>query len=186
MIFLAVRSVGAASADSGYVILNGVPFVNQQTGYCLDSNNPLIPGISGLDAVDTDPCIGGRLSRQWALTYVGNGTVTLTNAQTGYCLDSNSLNPDDPATGRVYTDPCNSGTYQQWYVGTSATGAWFLQDAQTGLILDSNYSDPNNPAVGAVYTDPCNGGTYQQWGFLSNSTPQIPEVPIGVTGPTCS
>jgi hypothetical protein len=185
MVFLAVRSVGSASAASG------IQLVDDQTGYCLDSNysDPDLSAFGAtLGAVYTDPCNGGPY-QQWAITSNANGTVTLTDVQTGYCLDSNSLNPDVPATGRVYTDPCNGGVYQQWYVGPSAASGdrdWFFQDAATGLILDSNYSNPDDSAVGAVYTDPCNGGPYQQWGFINNSTPDIPVVRDGTPFATCS
>ena len=121
MVFLAARSVGSASAASGF------QFVDAQTGNCLDSNysDPNNPAVG---AVYTDPCNGGAY-QEWAVTYVGNGTVTLTDAQTGYCLDSNYSDPDNTPLGAVYTDPCNGGAYQQWYVGTSTT--WTTGSSKT-------------------------------------------------------
>jgi Ricin-type beta-trefoil lectin domain len=82
--------------------------------------------------------------------------------QTGLCLDSNYSNPAYPATGAVYTDPCNSGNYQNWQTNDNGSTDTRV-DAQTGLCLDSNYSNPAYPATGAVYTDPCNSGNYQNW-----------------------
>jgi hypothetical protein len=104
-------------------------------------------------------------------TPFGNVMTQLQDAKTGLDLDSNYVNPASPATGAVYTDPGNGGSYQNWILlnntdaNGDATGQFRLQDVQTGLCLDSNYVNPASPATGAVYTDPCNGGTYQNWGL---------------------
>ena len=75
---------------------------------------------------------------------------TYQNLATGYCLDSNA-NQD------VYTHDCNSGSYQNWYVGHNWwSGTVTLQDVATGYCLDSNANQD-------VYTLGCNGGSYQNW-----------------------
>jgi hypothetical protein len=139
---------------------------DHQTGLCLDSNysNPAYPATG---AVYTDPCNGGTY-QQWFIDFPNevppaNDPLTIVDNQTGLCLDSNYSNPAYPATGAVYSDPCNGGTYQQWYISEVGNGDFTIRDAQTGLCLDSNYSNPAYPSTGAVYTGPCNGGTYQNW-----------------------
>ena len=65
--------------------------------------------------------------------------------QTEQCLDSNY--------GLAYTQPCNTGNYQNWRFNVNT-----IVNAQTGRCLDSNYN-------GQIYTQPCNGGNYQNWEF---------------------
>jgi Ricin-type beta-trefoil lectin domain len=162
-----------------------VTWQDNQTHLCLDSNYH-DPKASNPQqgAVYTDHCNGG-LWQKWAITYVGNGTVTLSDVQTGYCLDSNP-DPASPSLGDVYTLPCNGGRWQEWYVGVHGPYDWFLRDAQTGDVLDSNYTNPAYPSDGAVYADRCNGGPYQEWTYPANGGfIPIPAVPAG-TPPPCN
>jgi Ricin-type beta-trefoil lectin domain len=182
-IVLAAGAVVAIQVAPASAEVTFTAFVDQQTGHCLDSNYQNPDSVYAVGAVYTDPCNGGTY-QEWAVTYIGNGTVTLTDVQTGYCLDSGYSSPSYPAVGSVYTDPCNGGRWQEWWAATNGSGNWFLQDAQTGQVLDSDYSSPADPSVGAVYTDGCNGGTYQQWTFpAGNQFPGLPRLPASQNAP---
>ncbi|XP_021964941.1 actinohivin-like [Folsomia candida] len=69
----------------------------------------------------------------------------LTNAATGFCLDSDT-------TGRVNAMSCNGGNFQQWQLYKDST----VRNVATGMCLDSNMKTE-------VYTGQCNGGKYQRW-----------------------
>ena len=72
---------------------------------------------------------------------------------TGRLLDSN-------ASGNVYTNEPNGGTFQQWILYAGPNGNIFMQDVATGLFLDGNGTN--------VYTNSFNGGTFQQWVMQNN------------------
>jgi serine/threonine-protein kinase len=84
-----------------------------------------------------------------AVTSVAAKTVeTYKNVVTGLCLHSN-------ASRDIYTQSCNSGSYQKWLVtlvGSNRT----LKNVATGLCLESNASRD-------IYTQSCNGSSYQKW-----------------------
>lgn len=80
----------------------------------------------------------------------------LVDAQTGYCLDSNS-------SGAVYTLKCNGGNYQNWtlVVPPTNTNAVIFKDAQTGSCLYDFYISAGKYGV---RTAPCNvNAPWQQY-----------------------
>jgi hypothetical protein len=146
---------------------------------------PVSIGKAASDNGSFDLALPARSVTTLAVTSAGSivNLGTITDAQTGRCLDSDSAgdaytlpcnggayqgwklqgtNFVDQQTGRcldsndagdAYTQPCNGGNYQNWY---NLDGT--LYDAQAGRCLDSNTS-------GNLYTQPCNGGNYQNWHF---------------------
>jgi chitinase len=90
-----VNTDSCAGLNSQYWQFSANSIVNQQTGWCLDSNPQ--------GSVYTDPCNGGNYQNWQFFGY------TIRNRQTGLCLDSN---------GSAYTLPCNGGNYQNWMGGS--------------------------------------------------------------------
>jgi hypothetical protein len=146
--FALASRAAPASADGSVTTIS-----NSQTLLCLDGNssNPLYPANG---AVYTDAC-NGLTSQEWSVTFVLATAVTLTNAQTGLCLESNFPSATDP-NGAVFTEGCTGGTAQEWTVDLAPDGGTGFCDVYTGLCLDSD-------DAGAVYTDQGNGDTYQSW-----------------------
>jgi hypothetical protein len=113
------------------------------------------PGGSGTSAaplVLTDAA--GKRVASTDLNAQASIVVTIRNAQTGLCLDSNYA-------GNVYTLGCNGGNYQRWRIESGGT-ILTIHNVQTGRCLDQN-------GQGSIYTLGCNGGSYQLW-FGSGGT----------------
>ncbi|MEV0192721.1 RICIN domain-containing protein [Kitasatospora purpeofusca] len=108
---------------------------------CLEN----VGGVS----VSTALCSVRAHDQQWTWTPLAPvGPATLTNRESGLCLDSD-------ADGTVRTSPCVTGTAsQQWNYQQAPSGAFQLQDVGTGLCLMGDVD-------GEAFTVPCRGiGTW--------------------------
>jgi Ricin-type beta-trefoil lectin domain len=141
LVLPSLRTAPAAAAG-------GVMLKNLQTGLCLSANssNAAYPA-NGL--VYTFQCTGSDYQK-WSFTYLPGNTVTLTNAQFGACLETNS-------TGAVFTEGCTGGAAQEWAYNIVSNGSLGLCNVYfTGLCLDSNVASQ-------VYAIQGNGDTNQNW-----------------------
>jgi hypothetical protein len=143
------------SAEDGQLV-----FMNAQTGMVLDSNDA--------GAAYANSANGGTY-QNWAVTqfpglppFTGSSlptTTTLTDAQTGLCLDGQ--------TGAVQSDQCDGQASQQWSVTAAGNPDVVIANTQTGQCLDSSYPDPANPPVSSIFTSPCDGSSLTQHWFLT-------------------
>lgn len=116
---------GSATASAGPEAVTD-RFANYAAQQCITSNTD-----GGLRAGACTPIT--RL-KQWTWSGVINGTTTITNLGTGYCLDSNEA-------GHVYSLRCNGTDYQKWVVIQPAPGsAILLQNLETRRCLQQNSS----------------------------------------------
>jgi hypothetical protein len=84
--------------------------------------------------IHAGPCTPVTRLKQWVWTGKLNGISKITNAGTGYCLDSN-------AAGNAYTLRCNGSDNQNWLVIQRAAGsALLLQNLETRRYLYQNSS----------------------------------------------
>lgn len=151
---------GARPASAALVTTT---FANAQTKLCLGNT---------AGAVVAGQC-NGQPSQQWTVTPVGDPNVTITNVQTGLCLDSAGQNPAVSPVGAVFTDPCSSTSRSQvWFAlpDPAADGNLVFMNANTGMVLDSNQA-------GATYVNSANGGTFQNWAL-----PAFPALPGFIGG----
>jgi hypothetical protein len=145
-------------AEDGHLV-----FMNARTGMVLDSN-------SG-GGVYANSANGGNY-QNWAVEqfpglppFTGGGqpvTTTLTDAQTGLCLDG--------ASSTVQTDQCGGLASQQWTVVASGNPNVVIANKQTGQCLESGYLDPANPSLGSLSAGSCDGGLSQQWFLTGNGS----------------
>lgn len=106
--------------------------------------------VSATACVTADaPDQGDDIETSSTASDLTGGPWTWVNAATNLCLDNN-------ASGSVYTQTCNGGSYQKWTNQPGSYGGDTLTNLATGYCLDSNPG-------GSVYALPCNGGPYQQW-----------------------
>lgn len=131
-------SSGTTAAFTNPKAIGGavMTLTNVAMNVCLDSNyaGNLYSGA----------CNGGYY-QAWIVTPNNDGTWTLTDYQTGLCLDGNG--------SWFYVDACNGGSYQHWTPTWGGSG-WILTSLATGMVIDDN---------GSPYFNTLNGGPYQQW-----------------------
>ena len=115
---------------------------NRATGHCLDSN-----WAGDVYAIG---CNGGTF-QIWNKVKKNFG-YALIDVKTGLCLD------DDRSAGRLKTNKCNYGSYQQWTAdpGPDANPR-IWKSVATMRCLDDDIS------AGKVKTNDCNGGNFQRW-----------------------
>jgi hypothetical protein len=138
-------------------------FMNTRTGMVLDSN-------SG-GGVYANTANGGTY-QNWAVEkfpglppFTGGGqpaTTTLTDAQTGLCLDS--------VGSTVQADQCSGLASQQWTVSASGNPQVVIANKQTGQCLESGYIDPANPSLGSLFASSCGPILSQQWFLTGNGS----------------
>jgi len=119
--------------------------------------------ISGPANVMVTDCVSGKPSQMWKL----NSDKSITNVQTGTCLEIYDCESQDGANVQVYPchlsdkNSCSQSTNQQWNYNSDTS----ITSVMDGKCLDVyNFEGPN------VETWTCNGGPNQKWTFRSDGS----------------
>ncbi|WP_433336143.1 RICIN domain-containing protein [Spirillospora sp. CA-294931] len=137
--------------------------VNVNSGHCLD-----VAGSSTANQANVIQwtCNAGP-AQDWRFTDSGDGYYTLTNPNSGKCLDVDATDGSGTSDGRnVWQDECNQNPGQLWKPEKKANGHW-LVSKRSGKCL----------AVGGAVENP--GGDVIQW---SCGDPLWPEQLWSITG----
>ncbi|HEX6681456.1 MAG TPA: alpha-galactosidase [Candidatus Limnocylindrales bacterium] len=103
----------------------------------------------------------GQANQRWRLTDAGGGYFTVTNVNSGKCLD---VFGGTAATGdgvRIAQWACHGGTNQQWRLQDAGGGFVNLIARHSGKCLDVTGGSTADGAQLVQWA--CNGGTDQQW-----------------------
>lgn len=83
--------------------------------------------------------------QHWVFTQNGNGTYTISNFQSGYCLTYNTT------TAKLIVAECTALPTQQWYISGSSN-SFTIQNAQTKQVFALKQSDFEHSIESADYS----------------------------------
>ncbi|MFJ9565238.1 RICIN domain-containing protein [Streptomyces fuscichromogenes] len=106
-------------------------------------------------------------SQEWQLVAANGGTITgsartLTNVNTGTCLDDYNGNTSNGAVADLWA--CTGSTLQQFTVTSVGNGQYTIKNVNAGTCLDDYQSGTANGSTVDLWA--CNGGTNQSWSFI--------------------
>ncbi len=124
---------------------------------------------------------GGK-NQKWKLENLSDGTVRLTNVESGLVLDLNASNMEYEQWD------WHGGANQRWQISKAATdGNYYIRNVQNGHAVDVLFGNMNDGQYVVDYE--YNGGVNQQWQFIAtdpNTTNVIPngyyEIRSAVSG----
>ena len=110
---------------------------------------------------------GGK-NQKWKVENQNDGTVKITNVESGLVLDYNQSN------GQYEQWNWHGRANQRWQLTAAADGNYYIKNAASGFVMDVLYGNMNNGRHIVSYA--YNGGVNQQWQFIktdANDTPVI-------------
>lgn len=105
------------------------------------------------------------VSAEWTVPYttgIAGSSRTLTNVNTGTCLDDYQFNKANDASVDLWS--CTSGTNQQFNVASAGNGYFTLTNVNSGTCLDDYAAGTANGSAVDLWA--CNAGTNQKWSFV--------------------
>jgi hypothetical protein len=127
---------------------------------------------SGAGIIQQNP--DSASDQEWQLTSVGPQTYTLTNVNSGLCLDTGSSTSEG---AQLVQATCTGNTDQQWQISLSTlfSGAYTLANVNSSTVNSTPYLMDDNGASmspGIVIQWPSNNGQNQAWVLHAvNSSP---------------
>lgn len=98
------------------------------------------------------------LSQQWRFTQRPDDSYTLTNQQSGLCLDVSGGSTSAGAT--VVQATCTGSSSQRWHADRRLGGVFILTSVKSGLALTATSTAVNGSPVTQEVS---NGGIRQRW-----------------------
>ncbi len=103
--------------------------------------------------------------KKWKLENQSDGTIRLTNVNSGLVLDYNA------STNSYEQWDWHGGSNQRWQISKSQAGNYYLRNMSNNHAMDVLYGSMNNGQYVVDYE--YNGGINQQWQLVPTKIEQV-------------
>ena len=112
----------------------------------------------------------GGNNQKWKLENQSDGTIRLTNVNSGLVLDYNA------STNSYEQWDWHGGSNQRWQISKSQAGNYYIRNMSNNHAMDVLYGSMNNGQYVVDYE--YNGGINQQWQLVPNTLQKILGVEV--------